>query len=132
VISLMDRVEDALNHVWHARRARGLARKFTDYLSMLLAGPVLIFAALALIASAQSYWMVRWVLETTRLESLVLLVTGYVLPVLLLGTAFFLVCRLVPNTEVTARSALVGAAVAAVLWHLAGTAFTAGRRERAG
>lgn len=125
VLSLMDRVEDALNHVWHARRARGLARKFTDYLSMLLAGPVLVFAAFALIASAQSHWMVQWILAATRLESLVLLITGYLLPVVLLATAFFLLYRLVPNTEVSTTSALVGGVVAAVLWHLAGVAFTA-------
>ena len=125
VLSLMDRVEDALNHVWHARRARGLARKFTDYLSMLLAGPVLVFAAFALIASAQTHWVVQWVLAATRLQSLVVLITGYLLPVVLLGTAFFLLYRLVPNTDVSTTSALVGGAVAAVLWHLAGTAFTA-------
>jgi membrane protein len=125
VLSLMDRVEDALNHVWHARRARGLARKFTDYLSMLLAGPVLVFAAFALIASAQSHWVVQWVLAATRLETLMLLVTGYVLPILLLGTAFFLLYRLVPNTEVSTTAALIGGAVAAVLWHVAGTGFTA-------
>ena len=125
VLSLMDRVEDALNHVWHARRARGLARQFTDYLSMLLAGPVLVFAAFALIASAQSHWVVQWVLAATRLETLMLLVTGYVLPILLLGTAFFLLYRLVPNTEVSTKAALIGGAVAAVLWHVAGTAFTA-------
>lgn len=125
VLSLMDRVENALNRVWHARRARGLARKFTDYLSMLLAGPVLAFAALALIASAQSHWAVQWVLAASRLESLVVLVTGYLLPVVLLCAAFSLLYRLVPNTEVSTTSALVGGAVAAVLWHLAGTAFTA-------
>ena len=125
VLSLMDRVEDALNHVWHARRARGLARKFTDYLSMLLAGPVLVFAAFALIASAQSHWVVQWVLAATRFETLMLLVTGYVLPILLLGTAFFLLYRLVPNTEVSTTAALIGGAVAAVLWHVAGTGFTA-------
>jgi membrane protein len=125
VLSLMNRVEDALNHVWHARRARGLARKFTDYLSMLLAGPVLVFAAFALIASAQSHWVVQWVLAATRLETLMLLVTGYVLPILLLGTAFFLLYRLVPNTEVSTTAALIGGAVAAVLWHVAGTGFTA-------
>jgi membrane protein len=125
VLSLMDRVEDALNHVWHARRARGLARKFTDYLSMLLAGPVLVVAAFALIASAQSHRVVRWVLATTQLESLALFLTAYLVPILLLGTAFSLLYRLVPNTEVSTTSALVGGAVAAVLWHLAGSAFTA-------
>jgi membrane protein len=125
VLSLMDRVEDALNHIWHARRPRGLARKFTDYLSMLLAGPVLVLAAFALIASAQSHWVVRWVLATIHLERLVLFVTGYLMPLMLLGTAFALLYRLVPNTEVSVRSAIVGGAVAAVLWHLAGLAFTA-------
>jgi membrane protein len=125
VLSLMDRVEDALNDVWHARRARGLARKFTDYLSMLLVGPVLVFAAFALIASAQSHWVVQWLLAATRLESLLLVITAYVLPIVLLSAAFFLLYRLVPNTEVATTSAAVGGIVTAVLWHLAGTAFAA-------
>lgn len=125
VLSLMDRVEDALNDVWHARRARGLARKFTDYFSMLLAGPVLVFAAFALIASAQSHWVVQRVLAATRLESLVLLLSGYLLPFTLLCAAFSLLYRLVPNTEVWTRSALVGGTVTAVLWQLAGSAFAA-------
>jgi membrane protein len=68
---------------------------------------------------------VQWVLAVTRLEWLVLLITSSLLPMVLLATAFSLLYRLVPNAEVSTRSAVVGGAVAAVLWHLAGSAFTA-------
>jgi membrane protein len=122
---LMDRVEEALNHVWQVRRARALTRKLTDYLSMLLAGPVLVFAAFALIASVQAYWLVQHVLAATRLERLAPAVGTYLLPFLLLSAAFSLLYRLVPNTEVWARSALIGGALGAALWHMSGTAFAA-------
>jgi membrane protein len=55
VLSVIERVESALNRIWHVRRPRSLARKFSDYLSILLVGPVLVFAAFGLMASALNY-----------------------------------------------------------------------------
>ena len=40
--SLIDKIEEALNHIWRVRHSRTLARKFTDYLSVVLVGPVLV------------------------------------------------------------------------------------------
>lgn len=125
VLSLIDRIEDSLNHIWQVRRSRGLARKFTDYLSILLVGPVLVFAALAIIASAQSHWLVQRVVAITPLEWVVVFVAGQVVPFLFLCGAFSFLYTFAPNTHVSPRAALAGGAVAAVLWQLAGVAFTA-------
>src|ERR1043166_5296035 len=38
VISLMGTIEEAFNHIWHVKAQRKLARKFSDYLSVILAG----------------------------------------------------------------------------------------------
>src|SRR5512144_1072388 len=51
-ISVIQKIEAACNEIWHVRRERTLGRKITDYLSVLLIGPVLIFSALALLAAA--------------------------------------------------------------------------------
>ena len=69
VISLLGQIEDALNQVWSARESRTLSRKFTDYLSVILVGPVLVFSAFALTATAQSYWFVQWMLQESALGS---------------------------------------------------------------
>jgi membrane protein len=62
VVSVIETIEGALNQIWHVRRSRTLLRKFSDYLSVLLVGPVLVFAALSIIASTQSNWLVQRVI----------------------------------------------------------------------
>jgi membrane protein len=124
VISLLGQVEDALNQIWSARRARTLARKFTDYLSVILVGPVLVFSAFALTASAQSYWLVQWVLHQTALEWITVALTR-VMPFLFLCTAFTFFYKFLPCTQVRFSSALIGGATAGLLWQTAGIGFAA-------
>jgi membrane protein len=120
VVSVIERVESALNRIWHVRRPRSLARKFSDYLSILLVGPVLVFAAFAIMASALNYWLVQRVLAATHLTSAAVLIARHGAPFLLLAAAFTLLYRLLPYTRVRLASALVGGVTAALLWHLAG------------
>jgi membrane protein len=124
VISLLGQVEDALNQIWSAPRARTLARKFTDYLSVILVGPVLVFSAFALTASAQSYWLVQWVLQHTALEWITVALTR-VMPFFFLCTAFTFFYKFLPCTQVRFSSALIGGATAGLLWQTAGIGFAA-------
>jgi membrane protein len=124
VISLLGQVEDALNQIWSARRARPLARKFTDYLSVILVGPILVFSAFALTASAQSYWLVQWVLQQTALEWITVALMR-VTPFLFLCTAFTFFYKFLPCTQVRFSSALIGGATAGLLWQAAGIGFAA-------
>lgn len=125
VITLIQKIEDALNHIWRIRRARSLARQFSDYLSVVLVGPVLVFTAVGLIASAQSYWLVQRMLQLQVIGPALVVVGGWLLPLIFLWAAFTFLYRFVPHTHVPLRSALVGGAGAAVLWEAAGVAFAA-------
>ena len=119
-LSVIERVESALNDIWHVRRPRSLTRKFSDYLSILLVGPVLVFAAFAIMASALNYWLVQRVLAPTHLTEAAVFATRHGAPFLLLVAAFTLLYRLLPYTRVSLQSALVGGVTAALLWHVAG------------
>lgn len=123
VLSVIERIESALNRIWHVRRPRSLARKFSDYLSIVLVGPVLVFGAFAIMAAAQSYWLVQRVLAATHLTEASVFVARHGAPFVLLVAAFTLLYRLLPHTRVTLRAALVGGTTAALLWHLAGYGF---------
>jgi len=120
VLSVIERVESALNNIWHVRRPRSLARKFSDYLSILLVGPVLVFAAFAIMASALNYWLVQRVLAATHLTSAAVFLARHAAPFVLLSVAFTLLYRLLPYTRVSLRAAAVGGITAALLWHIAG------------
>jgi membrane protein len=123
VLSVIERIESALNRIWHVRRPRSLARKFSDYLSIVLVGPVLVFGAFAIMAAAQNYWLVQRVLAATHLTEAAVFAARHGAPFVLLVAAFTLLYRLLPHTRVTLRAALVGGTTAALLWHLAGYGF---------
>jgi len=122
VISLIGKIEDALNHIWRVRYPRVLARKFSDYLSVVLVGPVLVFTAFSLTASAQSNWVLQQLQQYESLHSVVAVVTR-VMPLLFLCIAFTFVYKFVPNTQVHFRSALIAGITAGLLWQVAGIGF---------
>jgi membrane protein len=122
--SLIDKIEGALNAVWRVRQGRSWARKFTDYLSVVLVGPVLVVTALGLLASVQSHALVQRVMEIQPFGSLVVWIAE-LMPFVLLCGVFTFLYEFVPNTQVRLFSALVGGISAAVLWGIVGEAFAA-------
>ncbi|MBI3796346.1 MAG: YihY family inner membrane protein [Deltaproteobacteria bacterium] len=122
VISLIGQIEDALNHIWRLRYPRPLARKFSDYLSVVLVGPVLVFSAFALTASAQSSWLVQYLLSYGSLSLVITMVTR-VMPLLFLCIVFTFLYKFLPNTRVPLRSAMIAGVTAGLLWQVAGLGF---------
>lgn len=122
VISLMQKVEAAFNFIWKTDAQRSLSRRFSDYLSVILVGPVLVFTAIGITGTAMSSSVVQW-LVAHEPAGILIAVAGRVLPFVLVVAAFTFVYRLVPVTRVQLASAFVGALVAGVLWEAAGLVF---------
>jgi len=54
VISIMGKIEESLNEIWEIKKSRTLIRKFSDYMAMMVFGPVLLIissSATVLVAS---------------------------------------------------------------------------------
>jgi membrane protein len=124
VVSLVSSIEDALNQIWRVPRSRSWGQRFATYLSVVLVGPVLVFTAFALTASAQSYWLVERLTRFEFVNEIFTLATR-VMPFFLLCATFTLVYKLLPYTRVPVSSAVIGGAAAAILWQVVGTAFAA-------
>ena len=122
VLSLMGTIEEAFNHIWRVKSPRRLARRFSDYLSAILVGPVLIFAAVTITATLQSNAVVRS-LSSLQALGTVILALLQLLPYLTLWGAFTFVYMFIPNTRVKLHSALIGGLVAALLWQTVGWGF---------
>ena len=84
VIYLLGTVEESLNQIWRTQPSRTWTRRYGEYMGLLLVGPVLIFAGFAVVASAQSYWMVQRLVDTTVFGVRFALLTRF-LPLLSLG-----------------------------------------------
>lgn len=124
VLSLIGTIEDSFNHIWRVKSSRRLTRKFSDYLSVILVGPVLVFAAVTITATLQSNTFVQRLLSLEPFGTAILKLLRLV-PYLTLWGAFTFVYVFVPNTRVKVKAALVGGLVAAVLWQTVGWGFAA-------
>ncbi len=124
IVSLIGNIEQAFNRIWGVRAPRRLARKFSDYLSVILVGPVLVFSALGIIASLQSSTLVQRLIAIEPIGTMIL--TGLrLVPYLMLWGAFAFMYIFLPNTPVKLGPALMGGLVAAILWVTAGWGFAA-------
>jgi membrane protein len=132
-LSMAQKVEDSFNFVWRVDRPRSFARRFSEYLSVLLVGPMLMTIAMGLTASVSSTTVVE------RLQSMepfgsVFVTLGQAVPYVLVIGAFSFLYAFVPNTSVRVRSALFGGLLAGTSWAATGDLFaqfvaTASRTE---
>jgi membrane protein len=121
-ISTVQKVEDAFNEIWHVRETRPMARKFTDYLSVLLIGPVLMFSAIALGGTVIASEPVQQLGEY-RPIAVLLEIVGRLLPVVLLACTFAFLYKFLTYASVNVAAAIAGGVVAALIWLVAGWAF---------
>ncbi len=124
VISLMQKIEYAFNYIWHVPQIRPLAQRFSGYLSVIIIGPVLVFTSLGISASLMNHRIVTSLKGIDPIGSAIH-TAGSLVPVVLVIFAFTFIYVFMPNTRVRVLSAMIGAAVASILWHFAGWAFTA-------
>lgn len=122
VVSLIQKAEESFNYIWHVSRLRSFARRFSGYLSVLVIGPVLVFAAVGIGAGIMSTATVQQLLATEPLGGVAYAVSKTI-PFLMVIGVFTLIYIFGPNTKVQSGAALVGGAVAGALWQGAGWMF---------
>jgi membrane protein len=122
VISLLQKIEQSFNYTWHVLQLRSMGKRFSDYLTVVMIGPVLLFSALGITASIANVSVIQNVMQIESIGFLTQLV-GRLLPYLLIISAFTFVYMFVPNTKVKFKSALIGAIVSGVLWETSSWVF---------
>lgn len=122
VVSLLEQIEDCFNHVWRVAKPRSFLRRFSDYLSVVLIGPVLLFSAWGIAASMGSTAIVRRLIALEPFGTAYYL-AGIALPYVLIVTAFTFIYAFIPNTTVKLRPALTGGLCAGLAWKATGSLF---------
>jgi len=121
-VSLVQKIEEAFNFIWHIAQPRRFGERFSRYLTMLLVGPILVFAALGITASVMSAEVVRGVVAIEPFGQVVY-AAGRLVPYVLVIGAFTFAYIFIPNAKVRLGPALVGGFVGGILWQTAGWAF---------
>lgn len=108
VIRVFGSIEDAFNNIWEVTSTRSIARKYSDYIAVVVAAPILWAAANGINTYAQSLFggiEAAWVVWVSKLMSIVVM-----------WVMFAFLYYVIPNTKVRIGSAIMAGVVA-------GTAF---------
>ncbi|HSD68817.1 MAG TPA: YihY/virulence factor BrkB family protein [Woeseiaceae bacterium] len=122
-ISTVQKVESSFNYVWYVSKPRNFARRFTEYLVVLLIGPVAIGTAFTMLGALSSNAVVSRLEQLPGIAELFLLV-GKFLPYLMVSAVFTFLYMFMPNTHVKFKSALVGGLAGGIMWATMGIIFT--------
>ncbi len=123
VVTTIQKVEASFNFVWRVARPRSFARRFTEYLSVMIVGPILLAVALGLLGSAEHSPFAQWLNAIPPL-AWAMEVLGQFVPYVIVTVAFTFMYVFVPNTRVEFRTALIGGVAAGIIWALVGRVFT--------
>jgi len=123
VITTIQKVEASFNFVWRVERPRSFGRRFTEYLSVMILGPILLAVAIGLLGSAQQSPFAQWLNALAPLAG-TLEILGRLVPYAIVTAVFTFMYSFIPNTRVQFRAALVGGVAAGIIWALVGQGFT--------
>ena len=124
VVTTIQKVETSFNFLWRVDRPRSFLRRFSEYLAVMVLGPILLAVALGLLASAERSPFAAWVVGIKPL-AWTLSAVGKVLPYVIVTIIFTFMYVFIPNTKVQYRAALIGGVTAGIVWALVGKVFTA-------
>lgn len=118
LLQTIEKVEDSFNFLWRVEQPRSWGRRIAEYLSLMIAGPILLVGFLGLshtpaMQAVTEIPVLQWITEQlVRLA-----------PYLVVTAIFMIMYMFVPNTRVHWKPALIGAVTAGVLWAAVGKTF---------
>jgi membrane protein len=124
LLGTIKKVEDSFNFVWRVEHARSFARRITEYVALLIVGPIAVVSFLGLSHQAlesASAGIGRYMPFFDRLKEIGLSLA----PFFMITAIFTAVYMFVPNTKVKWKPALIGGLTAGILWAAVGNIFTA-------
>lgn len=122
VISLVQKIEVTFNYIWHIKKVRPMAQRFSGYLSIILTTPILIFSAVGISGAVMEDSIIQQAMGITGVGFIFELI-GKLVPFIISIAVFSMLYVLIPNTKVKASSALVAGTVTSLLWKMVGGIF---------
>lgn len=118
VINLLSNIESSFNTVWDIKKSRTIIRKFTDYLTIILLGPILVILA------GSSTVFISTSLSNFGDSSLFNFATplffkfAKIIPFIIVWLSFTLLYLVMPNTKVNFKSAMLAGILAGTVFQI--------------
>lgn len=119
VMKLLNNIEDSFNDIWYVTKQRNITRKLTDYITIMLFGPVLMILAngLTVFIAGQIEYLTNTV-ELIKLFKVVIFPLLSLLPLTVIWLLFTLIYMIMPNTTVQLKPAVVAGVIAGTLYQV--------------
>ncbi len=124
LLGTIKKVEDSFNFLWRVEHARSFTRRVTEYVALLIVGPIVVVSFIGLSHRAMdsaSAGITRYMPFAERLFAWSIELSPY----FMVTAIFTAVYMFVPNTKVKWKPALIGGLSAGILWAVVGKLFTA-------
>ncbi len=119
VVKVLSHIEFSLNEIWQIKEHRSWARKFSDYLAVMLISPLLI-----LLSGSATVFITTQVTDiTTRIELLgfispFIFLSLKLIPYVLIWVLFTVIYVLMPNTKVNLKAGMVAGIIAGTMYQV--------------
>lgn len=122
VLTLLSNIEDSFNSIWYVRETRSLMRRFSDYFSVVILGPIFLLLAVSMTSALEAQAFTQQLKELAYIGGVIVFLFK-VLPYLAMWAAFTFLYIFMPNIKVNLRAALVGGIFGGTLWQLSQWAY---------
>jgi membrane protein len=122
VLTLLSNIEDSFNAIWYVRETRSLMRRFSDYFSVVILGPIFLLLAMSMTSALKAQAFTLRLQEMTYVGVLIAFLFK-VLPYMAMWAAFTFLYTFMPNIKVQLRAAMVGGIFGGTLWQLSQWAY---------
>ncbi|NOZ35217.1 MAG: YihY/virulence factor BrkB family protein [Chlorobi bacterium] len=118
VIKLLSNIESIFNRVWDIRKSRSIIRKFTDYMTIMLLGPIFMIMASSttvFISTQLSHFSQTGMFD---FATPLFLKFAKIIPFVIVWIAFTILYLIMPNTKVKFRSAVIAGITAGTIFQI--------------
>ncbi|NOR68101.1 MAG: YihY family inner membrane protein [Methylomarinum sp.] len=119
VIKVIGNIEESFNHIWRIKENRPLARKLSDYMSLMMLAPVLLIMSSSMTVFVKT--KITWLVEIIHLPELGTKLVIYAMsfsPVVIMALLFSFVFLFMPNQKINIKAGVIAGVVTGVMYHL--------------
>ena len=117
IIKILSNIENAFNDIWGIKKSRSLGRKITDYLSIMLIGPILfvLSSSMTVLISSGIAKVMEGISYLKIVSPGIAFLLGF-MPYIALWILFSFVYIFLPNTKIKLTSGILGGVIAGTLY----------------
>ena len=119
VMKVLSNIEQSFNEIWGIKKGRAFGRQFSDYLAMLLVGPLLLIvsSSMTVMITSKTGFVAEKLAYLGPVGGLILYAFHF-LPYVVMWALFTFLYIFMPNTTVTWRAALIGGVIGGTIYQV--------------